>query len=145
MPADKSQPRKGYAVRVGLEAFVWSEAALLSLTVAKNAVAPQADPSTLERVSMAKASVIGVQMRAAHRPLTKIDEGVAKCTRPLCGQTSSGSWGSGKTQRHVEAGWQAGSLSDSFSLEASGGCVQAIYEGMDPRRSEGLGDEDWWA
>lgn len=27
MPADKSQLRKGYAVRVGLEAFVWSEAA----------------------------------------------------------------------------------------------------------------------
>lgn len=111
-------------------------AALLSLTVAKNAVAPQADPSTLERVSMAKAGVIGVQMRAAHRPPAKTDEGVAKCTRLLCGQTSSGSWGSRKTLRHVEVGWQAGSLS------ASGGCVQAIYEGMDPRRSEGLGDED---
>ena len=27
MPADKGQLRKGYAVRVGLEAFVWSEAA----------------------------------------------------------------------------------------------------------------------
>ena len=119
MPADKSQPRKGYAVRVGLEAFVWSMrlllTALLSLTVAKNAVAPQADPSRLKRVSMAKAGVIGVQMRAAHRPPAKTDEGVAKRTRPLCGQTSSGSWGSRKTQRHVEAGWQAGSLSDSFT------------------------------
>ena len=95
-------------------------AALLSLTVAENAVAPQADPSTLERVSMAKAGVIGVQMRVAHRPLAKTDQGVAKCTQPLCRQTSSGSWGSRKTQRHVEAGWQAGSLSDSFALEASG-------------------------
>ena len=50
-------------------------AALLSLTVAKNAVVPQADPSTLKRVSMAKAGVIGVQMRAAHRPPAKTDEG----------------------------------------------------------------------
>ena len=53
-------------------------AAQLSLTVAKNVVAPQADPSMLERVSMAKAGVIGVQMRAAHRPLAKTDQGVAK-------------------------------------------------------------------
>jgi len=98
-------------------------ATLLSLTVAKNAVAPQADLSMLERVSMAEADVIGVQMRAAHRPLAKTDEGVAKCTRLLCGQTSSGSWGSRKTLQHVEVGWQAGSLSGSFTLEASGGCV----------------------
>lgn len=61
-------------------------AALLSLTVAKNAVAPQADPSTLERVSMAKTGVIGVQMRVAHRPLAKTDQGVAKCTQPCAGR-----------------------------------------------------------
>ncbi len=101
MPADKSQPRKGYAVRVVLEAFVWSGAALArSATVingGQNAAAPQADPSTLKPVSMAKADVIGEQMRAAHSPLANTDEGVAKCTRPLCGQTSSGSWGSRKT------------------------------------------------
>lgn len=69
---------------------------------------------------------------------------VANGTWQRCGQTSSGSGGSGGTQRHVEAGWQIGKLgvfSISLTAEASGGGVQAIYEGMDPRRSEGLGDE----
>ena len=65
---------------------------------------------------MAKAGVIGVQMRAAHRPLAKTDEGVAKCTRLLCGQTSSGSWGSRKAQRHVETGWQASEILSPWRL-----------------------------
>lgn len=107
-------------------------AALLSLTVAKNAVAPQADPSSINDkggrdwgADESGASSSGQNRRRGgkmHSTAVRAD-----VKRLL---------GSRKTLRHVEVGWQAGSLS------ASGGCVQAIYEGMDPRRSEGLGDED---
>jgi hypothetical protein len=117
-------------------------AALLSLTVAKNAVAPQADPSTLERVSTAKAGVIGVQMRKAHRPLAKTDEGWQNALDCCAGRRQAAL---GAVVRRYGISRYVGRL-ESFGFfypEGFRGCVQAIYEGMDPRRSEGLGDEDY--